>query len=258
MTEQTMRLSRNGWSPEETDMLWKEIRAAADTGTPLRGVFERMGQTLGRKPNSVRNYYYMQLRDQGGSEFKRAAPFETFTEEEIHQLLRQVLMARGRGQSVRACVMDLSGGDKARMLRYQNKYRSILRKKPAMIERVCEELKLEGLPCPSGAETAPLSPAPCPAEGFRDAEDPDIRAALSALASLARRIRTAGAPESDRLKVQRDLLLMQVEDLQLAAKAAIRDCKEFLGYEMGRRIQLLPEFSDALAGHVARLESVSG
>lgn len=60
--EQTMPLTRNGWSEEETQMLWQEIRAAAENGAPLRGVFERMGQALGRKPNSVRNYYYMQLR----------------------------------------------------------------------------------------------------------------------------------------------------------------------------------------------------
>ena len=103
--EQTTRAARNGWRPEETEMLWKEIRAASETGASLRGVFERMGQTLGRKPNSVRNYYYMQLRDQAGDEFKRAAPFETFTDEEIHHLLRHVLAAKGQGKSVRASVL---------------------------------------------------------------------------------------------------------------------------------------------------------
>ena len=72
--EQTMPLMRNGWSPEETELLWQEIRAAAESGAPLRGVFERMGQALGRKPNSVRNYYYMQLRGQGDASIRRAAP----------------------------------------------------------------------------------------------------------------------------------------------------------------------------------------
>ena len=72
-------------------MLWQEIRQAAESGAPLRGVFERMGQTLGRKPNSVRNYYYMQLRDQAGKEYRRAAPFETFSDEDIHQLLTKEL-----------------------------------------------------------------------------------------------------------------------------------------------------------------------
>ena len=58
--EQTMHLARNGWQPEEIDMLWQEIQSAADSGAPLKSVFERMGKALGRKPNSVRNYYDMQ------------------------------------------------------------------------------------------------------------------------------------------------------------------------------------------------------
>ena len=70
--EEALKPARAGWQPEETEMLWQEIRAAAENGAPLRGVFERMGRTLGRKPNSVRNYYYMQLRDRGGTQARRA------------------------------------------------------------------------------------------------------------------------------------------------------------------------------------------
>ena len=119
--EQTAHMNRNGWSQEETDLLWKEIHSALNEGTPLRGVFDRTGQALGRKPNSVRNYYYMQMREKGGEDLKRAAPFDTFSDEEIHELLRKVLLGRGNGRSVRACVMEMSGGDRSRMLRYQNK-----------------------------------------------------------------------------------------------------------------------------------------
>lgn len=253
MTE-TTRPARSGWQQEETDLLWKEIREAAESGAPLRSVFERMGQTLGRKPNSVRNYYYMQLRDRGGEDLRRAAPFETFTEEEVHDLIRQVLMARGRGQSVRRCVMDLSHGDKALMLRYQNKYRSVLRKKPGLIAVVCRELEEAGLPCPSSlpreAET-PIVPGV-------ERGDPDVQAILAALQSLSRRLKAPPAPESDRLKVQRDLLMMQLEDLQLAARALIADCKDFLGEDPEIRPLHLEHFCGALAGHIARLESISG
>ena len=62
--EQTLRLAHSGWSQEETELLLREIQAAADSGEPLRSVFEKTGEALGRKPNSVRNYYYMQLREQ--------------------------------------------------------------------------------------------------------------------------------------------------------------------------------------------------
>ena len=157
--EQTMHMSHSGWSREETELLRNEVKQASETGAPLRVVFERMGETLGRKPNSVRNYYYMQLRGQEGEGCKRAAPFETFTEEEIHDLLRHVLAAKGQGQSVRASVMDLSHGDKTLMLRYQNKYRALLRKRPDLIEAICRELKAAGEPCPDMTVTfRPIEP----------------------------------------------------------------------------------------------------
>ncbi len=256
--EQTTRLSRNGWTQEETDLLWREIRSALDAGTPLRGVFDRTGQALGRKPNSVRNYYYMQMRERGGEDMKRAAPFDTFSEEEIHDLLRKVLLGRGSGRSVRACVMEMSGGDRSRMLRYQNKYRAILRKKPDLIDQVCRELKQEGLPCPDvSIALTPLPDTDQAAVSSPFQADPDVQAILRALSSLARRIGTP-APENDRLRVQRDLLLIQVEDLQLAARDLLNACKEFLGGTMEERQRQLPDFCGALSDHMAKLEAAAG
>lgn len=250
--EQTVHMTHNGWSQEETDLLRNEVRQASETGAPLRTVFERMGETLGRKPNSVRNYYYMQLRDQGGEDCKRAAPFETFSDEEIHDLLRHILAAKGQGQSVRASVMDLSHGDKTLMLRYQNKYRALLRKRPDLIEDICRELREAGQPCPD--MTVTIQEIPPSVEN----DDPDAQSILTGMNALLRRASRNDTVESDKLKVQRDLLMMQLEDVQLAVKATITDCKDFLGYPPEERPNLLPAFCDALAGHIARLETVSG
>ena len=250
--EQTVHMTHNGWSQEETDLLRNEVRQASETGAPLRTVFERMGETLGRKPNSVRNYYYMQLREQGGEDCKRAAPFETFSDEEIHDLLRHILAAKGQGQSVRASVMDLSHGDKTLMLRYQNKYRALLRKRPDLIEDICRELREAGQPCPD--MTVTIQEIPPSVEN----DDPDAQSILTGMNALLRRASRNDTVESDKLKVQRDLLMMQLEDVQLAVKATINDCKVFLGYPPEERPNLLPAFCDALAGHIARLETVSG
>ena len=256
--EQTVHMTHNGWSREEADLLLKEVREASEKGAPLRAVFERMGEELGRKPNSVRNYYYMQLRDQDGGACKRAAPFETFSDEEIQDLLRHVLAAKGEGQSVRASVMDLSHGDKTLMLRYQNKYRALLRKRPDLIEEICQELRDAGKPCPD--MTVTIRPIPPSEKAFSHEQnaDPDAQAILSGMNALLRRASRNDATEKDRLKVQRDLLMMRLEDLQLAVKAAVTDCKDFLGYPSEERPALLPAFCDAMAGHIARLESVSG
>ena len=138
---------RGGWQQEEIDLLFSAVKEAAENGRPLRDVFSEVGGQLSRKPNSIRNFYYARVREVPQLA-ARQAPLRTFTAEELHSLLRDVLVGRGRGESVRACVNRLAGGDRAGMLRYQNKYRSVLKNRPEMLMEVANELRAEGLPCP--------------------------------------------------------------------------------------------------------------
>ena len=141
-----VRGPHGGWQQKEIDVLERTVSEAAQTGQSLRSVFERVSEELGRKPNSIRNFYYAQLRTQEGGAAPRALPFETFAPEEVEQLVERVLTARGQGKSVRACVRELSGGDKTRMLRYQNKYRSTVRTRPELVHRVMDRLSEQGVP----------------------------------------------------------------------------------------------------------------
>ena len=147
MTQAATIHSRGGWQPEENELLFGAVREAAASGKPLRDVFAQVGQQLNRKPNSIRNYYYARIREQPDLAPGKVT-FRAFDQEELHQLLRDVLMARGRGESVRACVTRRAGGDRSAMLRYQNKYRSVLKNRPELLMEVAKELRLEGLPCP--------------------------------------------------------------------------------------------------------------
>lgn len=140
-----VRGPHGGWQKQEIDTLQKSIDEAAQTGESLRSVFDRMGEALGRKPNSIRNFYYAQIRAQS-QDMGRALPFETFSQEEVEQLIKSVLTARAQGMSVRACVRRLAGGDRTLMLRYQNKYRSTIRTRPELVKKVMEELSLNGVP----------------------------------------------------------------------------------------------------------------
>lgn len=146
---ETMKLTypRGGWQEDEINVLFQAVKTAADSGQPLRDVFADVAEELKRKPNSIRNFYYAKLRELPEIN-ARKVPFRTFTQEELHGLLRTVLIARGNGESVRACVTRMAGGDRGLMLRYQNKYRSILKNRPDMLEAVAAELRAEGLPCP--------------------------------------------------------------------------------------------------------------
>ena len=128
MEQTAIRTTRRhaGWSEEENRLLWETADEAQQQGLPLKQVFEQIAGQTGRKPNSIRNYYYAQVRQREGGicPLPRFVPFE---EGEVEQLVEQVLRARARGQSVRSCLQEMAGGDHSLMLRYQNKYRSILK-----------------------------------------------------------------------------------------------------------------------------------
>lgn len=230
MTSKTPTHPKGGWQQEEIDLLFLAVQEAADSGKPLRDVFVRVGEQLARKPNSIRNFYYARVRE-APELAARQTPFRSFTPEEVHQLLRDVLIGRGQGESVRACVTRLAHGDRAGMLRYQNKYRSILKNKPEMLLEVAEELRMEGLPCPENAAACRryerASKAP---ETLRRLEshmdDPAVRAMTENLLALLEQKEsqeTLANPrlektlrENDRLRVEVDLLKMALEDARSA------------------------------------------
>lgn len=150
-----------GWQENETVRLFSAVQEAQKQGAPLRQVFENLSGDLKRKPNSIRNYYYTCLRQQPDTT-PRVQSFVPFSAQESHDLLRQVLIGRGEGKSVRACVMQLAQGDHGRMLRYQNKYRALIKHQPELVRQVYQELQQEGLPCPAEhASRVTLSPTSC-------------------------------------------------------------------------------------------------
>lgn len=54
---------RTGWKKEEDTLLFAEIEKSVGRGTPLKSVFEAVAEQMGRKPNSVRNYYYARIKE---------------------------------------------------------------------------------------------------------------------------------------------------------------------------------------------------
>ena len=236
MTQVTTTHPKGGWQQEEIDLLFSAVSEAAENGRPLRDVFAQVGAALSRKPNSIRNFYYARVRETPQLA-ARQTPFRSFTDDEVRQLLRQVLIGRGRGQSVRACVTQMAGGDRAGMLRYQNKYRSILKNKPELLLEVAQELRMEGLPCPENvAACRRYERASRPAETASRLEshlsDPAVRAMVENLLSLLDRQPPAALGDSvpyqkwadvrreaDRLKVEVDLLKMALEDARAGITA---------------------------------------
>lgn len=109
--------AKGGWTQQEDRLLLSAAQSARQDGRALRSVFEDVAAQTGRKPNSIRNYYYERIK-QGDveSELCRSAAFVPFERDEVRA-----------------------------MLRYQNKYRSVIKKDPALVREVMAELTSEGI-----------------------------------------------------------------------------------------------------------------
>lgn len=267
MESQVKVRSRSGWQEEETNRLFSAVKEASAAGEPLRSVFENLSGDLGRKPNSIRNYYYACLRQRPEVAELKAAPFAVFTPEETHELLRQVLMARGQGMSVRSCVMRMAGGNHSLMLRYQNKYRTLLKHRPELIEAVREELRREGKPYPKEAPVDRADAAFCDPEDTAATQlmaEPCVSHMLEGLKELLRRAARAGEAaelqrELDRLQVRHDLRRIAWEKDFDAAIAQLESLlcllRDYLALPPESQALQLDTFRDAALAEMSQAEA---
>ena len=123
------------WKDEEVKSLFSEVESSKAAGKAIREAFNEHAQKYGRKPNSVRNYYYHEI-DRLHDDKQRTkrlninlashekSQFSFFTEEEKNRMINKIKEKLDEGYSVRKACLMLSGGDVKEMLRLQNKYRA--------------------------------------------------------------------------------------------------------------------------------------
>lgn len=235
---------RTGWSDSENKLLWETADEAQQQGLPLKAVFEQIARQTGRRPNSIRNYYYAQVREHDNGQ-ERPARFVPFTQQEVDWLMEQVLVARSAGQSVRSCLQKLSGGDHSLMLRYQNKYRAVIKSRPDYVRGIVERLNRQGVAC----ETPQVN----------HRAKADLGESGGALVAEARR---SGDAELARacdvltqyLKGQRPAAAQG--PLAEAAQALVEPIKEFIALEPAARMEAAEEFCGDMAGRIGALESL--
>ena len=166
------RAGKSGWNDAQRALLDKALCEARDAGEPLGPAFESVARQTGRKAGSVRNYYYTVYRKMTGQNIGRT--FEVFTEEEIRRMLRFMLRAQAEGKSVRRAALELGNFDKSAMLRYQNKYRSVVKNRPELVLEAAQELRREGI-------EAPLPQNAAEKRGADACDETQTRAALAAI-----------------------------------------------------------------------------
>ena len=233
---------RAGWSDSENKLLWETADEAQQQGLPLKAVFEQIARKTGRRPNSIRNYYYAQVRQHDGE--ARPARFVPFTQQEVDWLMEQVLIARSAGQSVRSCLQKLSGGDHSLMLRYQNKYRAVIKSRPDYVQDMVEKLNEQGVAC----ETPQVN------HRMRS----DLQASSGQLMEEARRSGDAELAKAcdvltQYLRAQR--ASTPGEGVAEAARALIGPIKEFVALDASARMEAADSFCEQIAERIGALEA---
>ncbi|MBR2341543.1 MAG: hypothetical protein IKA72_03975 [Clostridia bacterium] len=141
----------NGYTEEEAKRLVEYVKEGKRAGKTLTKLFASYGAENGRARGSVRNYYYALMKNRKGDERivklldgsnLKVEQIREFTEEETDQALRNILMEKSKGLSVRRAIANLSQGDDKLMLRLQNKYRNVLKKQPSRLEKIAENMGL--------------------------------------------------------------------------------------------------------------------
>lgn len=143
----------NGYARSEAEELVWYIAEGRRAGKTLTALFAGYGRAHGRAGGSVRNYYYRLLKTDSpaargileGTRL-RAEAVRPFTEAEQEEMLRLILTERGKGVSVRRAIANVCGGDEKKMLRYQNKYRNLLKKQPETVRAAARRLGVPAEP----------------------------------------------------------------------------------------------------------------
>ena len=267
MTEALPHSRRSGWSAAEDKLLWETADEAQQQGMPLKAVFERIAQMTGRRPNSIRNYYYAQSREREDGQ-ERKARFIPFQEDEVESLVETVLREKAQGSSVRSCLNRLSGGDRSLMLRYQNKYRAVIKSRPDLVQQVVEKLQAEGISCETPRvrtrESLPDACARFTGAARRTGDAELIRACDILTQHLlatpdASKAADEGGSKGD--KVRYDLCRMALQDAKRAngsvcqAARPVLDCiKEQLALSAAERKKSESSFLEALTEKIGPLE----
>ncbi|MEZ4358311.1 MAG: hypothetical protein R2876_06800 [Eubacteriales bacterium] len=136
---------KSGWSNEEIELLSSESSLAEKNDLPLNYVFETVAKKTGRRPNSIRNFYYLKMRENSIGLHPRLSTFVPFNNAEISELIREVLISQAKGESVRSCTLRIANGDKQKMLRLQNKYRSTIRSNRDLVNSIMLKLTEENI-----------------------------------------------------------------------------------------------------------------
>ena len=107
-------------------------------------IFSDYANKIGKSKGTVRNLYYAIVKEKKDDEKSlfKVKNIRKFTPQDEKNLIDKVNEERKNGRSVRSIINQMTNGDNALFLRYQNKYRNYLRKNQTTIEGVKNNYKI--------------------------------------------------------------------------------------------------------------------
>ncbi len=134
---------------KEKDVLGLAEFILSRQGGTLTGAFCEYAQKCGKAQGTVRNLYYaLAKKSRSDDEFRQkylggrtlnVGEIVEFNEQEEENLARKIIREKIKGRSVRSVIFELANGDEKMALRYQNKYRNLLKNSPELIEKITEQ-----------------------------------------------------------------------------------------------------------------------
>lgn len=119
----------------------------------LTQIFEGFAKQQNKAKGTIRNLYYAIAKKSAEDEkfcmdyldgkALSVNKITEFTDSEEKDLLKKVLIGRSQGRSVRSVINDLANGDMKTALRYQNKFRTLVKGNPTLISSVTNEIRKE-------------------------------------------------------------------------------------------------------------------
>jgi hypothetical protein len=167
-------------------------------------VFSKFAKNRGRAKGSVRNFYYDFLKlcrenpvlgEKYFASLPKVNKIKPFDEVETEYLIRKILIGKKNNVSVRRTIIEISKGDEKLMLRYQNKYRNVLKNEREIIYRVLNEL---GLSEQKLIDTS-----------INRIPEPTIERLKTSINTLVENIAKTSNQEKEELKKQNEILLKE-------------------------------------------------
>ena len=149
-------MKNKGWESSDIKSLFLLVEKCKLNNKNLLLAFKEFSRQTKRSYKSIRNYYYKKL-----SEFKENPELAKkiginldshitkktnhFSKIETKSLIKEILRQKCLGISVRKACLNISNNNIKDMIRYQNKYRSIIKNNKNLYEECLNELQQSGL-----------------------------------------------------------------------------------------------------------------